>query len=178
MKNKFTNLFLIGPFGSGKTTVGKVLAAATGRIFIDSDHEIEKQTGVDIPWIFEKEGEAGFRKRESEVINQLTQQHHIILSTGGGAILAPENREQLKNRGVVIYLTVSIEQQMKRVIHNKHARPLLKTYDSHEKLLELSRLREPFYLEIADFIYDTDNNRPQEIADAILNDIAQLTRDH
>ena len=119
-EKKLNNIYLIGPMGSGKTTVGKSLAALTRKTLYDSDHEIERTTGVDISWIFEVEGEAGFRKREETVIAQLTQMNHIILSTGGGAVLASNNRQHLAQNGVVIYLQVSVNKQLKRTLNPTH----------------------------------------------------------
>ena len=157
--------------GSGKTSVGKVLSRLSHHILIDSDHEIEKRTGVDIPWIFEVEGETGFRKRETEVIGELTKMQGIILSLGGGAVLSLMNRQCLVQNGIVIYLRVSIDQQIKRIMANKQTRPLLITHDTQEKLLELNRIREPLYREIADLIYETDFLTPHELAKIIMRDV-------
>jgi shikimate kinase len=143
------NLFLIGPMGSGKSAVGKQLARLLRLPFYDSDAEIERRTGVDIPFIFEKEGEAGFRQRERETIEILTAMAHIVLATGGGAVLLPENRRMLAERGRVVYLQTSVAQQADRVRQGR-ARPLLTNVDPADKLAELMRLREPLYAEIAD----------------------------
>src|SRR5688500_1703693 len=130
------NVFLIGPMGSGKTAVGKQLARLLHLQFYDSDAEIELRTGVDIPYIFEKEGEAGFREREREIIDALTQLDHVVIATGGGAVLLPENRERLSARGHVVYLNTGIEQQLERTRHGRQ-RPLLYTDDPEGKLRQL-----------------------------------------
>src|SRR5215510_11162706 len=123
-----SNVFLIGPMGSGKTAVGRQLARTLRLAFHDSDVEIERRTGVDIPYIFEKEGEAGFRERERETIDSLTQLEDVVIATGGGAVLLPENRERLAARGRVVYLRTGIEHQLERTRHGRH-RPLLRTED-------------------------------------------------
>ena len=161
------NVFLIGPMGSGKTAVGRHLARALSFGFHDSDAEIEKRTGVDIPFIFEKEGEEGFRAREREALEQLTQLEPIVLATGGGAVLHPDNRRALAERGRVVYLLASINQQMERTRHGRH-RPLLLTADPRARLDELMREREPLYAEIADFTVTTDGRRVQVVAEDIL----------
>src|ERR1700734_2718605 len=130
------NIFLIGPMGSGKTAVGRHLARLFHYTFHDSDADIEAKTGVDIPFIFEKEGEAGFRIRETESIDRLTRLESIVLATGGGAVIDPANRHALAERGVVVYLDTSIEQQMERTKHGRH-RPLLNDTDPEKKLIEL-----------------------------------------
>ncbi len=173
-RDKLNNIYLIGPMGSGKTSVGKSLASLTQQTLYDSDQEIERSTGVDISWIFEVEGEAGFRKREENVITELTQMNHIILSTGGGAVLAESNRQRLAENGVVVYLQVSVNKQLKRTAHRKESRPVLMMNDSKEKLTKLNEMRDPLYREIADFTYQTDTLTPQSIAQTILHDINQL----
>jgi shikimate kinase len=169
MKNK--NIFLIGPLGAGKTTVGRQLARRAHLVFYDSDHEIEKQTGVSVATIFEVEGEAGFRKRERDMIGKLTQLDNIVLSSGGGSILMPENREAFKSRGTVIYLRASIETQLERTNQRKGVRPLLNTADPLKKIVELSGIRSPLYEEIANLTYDTDVEDPKEIADHIFDEL-------
>jgi len=166
------NIFLIGLMGAGKTTVGRALARKLNKRFIDSDHEIEARTGVSIPLIFEIEGEASFRQRESEVIRDLTSQSDIVLATGGGAILKPENREYLKNRGTVIYLRASINSILQRTSHDKN-RPLLQTADPRQRLEQLAREREPYYLEIADFVVETGRPNVQSLVQTI---VTQLER--
>lgn len=161
------NIYLIGPMGTGKTAVGKQLARMLCMPFLDSDAEIERIAGVDIPYIFEEEGEAGFRKRETEVLADLTQREPLILATGGGAILAPENRRCLHENGVVVYLQTSVAQQLHRVGSGR-GRPLLHGADMAQKLEELRRQREPLYREIADFTLVTDGRRVSKVAELIL----------
>lgn len=161
------NIFLIGPMGSGKSAVAKLLARQLGAPFYDSDAEIEVRTGVDIPYIFEKEGEAGFREREREVIAILTAMEPVVVSTGGGAILLAENRAQLSQRGVVVYLETSVRQQAGRVQHGRH-RPLLRDVDPATKLAELMVQREPLYRGTADVTVATDGRKVQQVVDRIL----------
>lgn len=161
------NIYLVGPMGSGKTAVGKQLARLLGVPFVDSDAEIEHRTGADIPLIFEKEGEEGFREREREVIADLTTRDGIVLSTGGGAILKPENRALLHARGVVVYLETSIAQQAARVRDGAN-RPMLTGQNPTQRLTELMAHREPLYLEIAAFTVHTDGRRVKDVAEEIL----------
>lgn len=142
--------------GAGKSTVGKRLAEARGMEFVDSDIEIEARTGVDIPYIFEKEGEEGFRRREHAAIADLTQRHGIVLATGGGAVIDPENRQCLASRGFVVYLHASLEQQAHRTARAEN-RPLLQTgEDRREVLRRLFEFRDPLYREVADLVLHTD----------------------
>ncbi|MFO1427065.1 MAG: shikimate kinase AroK [Steroidobacteraceae bacterium] len=164
------NIFLIGPMGSGKTAVGKQLARLLRMPFVDSDSEIERRTGADIPLIFEKEGEAGFRQRESEVIDDLTRRESIVLSTGGGAILRADNRERLQARGTVVYLETSVTQQAERVREGQ-SRPLLAGSDPAAKLAELMAIRAPLYAETADLTVRTDNRRVRAVAEQILRQL-------
>src|SRR5262245_34769165 len=164
------NVFLIGPMGSGKTAVGKCVARLLGAPFYDSDAEIEHRTGVDIAFIFEKEGEAGFRQREHEAIEALTVIEPIVLATGGGAVLLAENRRCLASRGCVVYLETSIEQQANRVRHGRH-RPLLTNVDPAAKLKQLMLERAPLYSEIADITVATDGRRVRSVADEILREL-------
>ncbi|MGE0580861.1 MAG: shikimate kinase [Steroidobacteraceae bacterium] len=161
------NIFLIGPMGSGKSAVGKLLARHLGAPYYDSDAEIELRTGVDIPRIFDEEGEAGFREREREVIALLTAMEPVVVSTGGGAILLAENRAQLAQRGVVVYLETSVRQQAGRVQHGRH-RPLLHNVDPAAKLAELMTQREPLYRGTADVTVATDGRKVQQVVDLIL----------
>ncbi len=172
LKNK--NIFIIGPLGAGKTTVGRQLAKKARFVFYDSDQEIEKLSGVSVATIFEFEGEAGFRKREQEMIAKLTQLDNIVLSSGGGSILMPENRHAFSSRGTVIYLRASLETQLQRTNQRKGVRPLLDIPDPYQKIIELDHIRAPLYKEIAHFTYDTDINGPKEIADQIFDELFEV----
>jgi len=152
--------------GSGKTAVGRQLAERLGLPFLDSDAEIEARTGVDIAYIFEREGEAGFRVRERDVIDELTRTAGIVLATGGGAILLPENRERLATRGTVVFLDASIDQQLQRARRGQH-RPLLATTDPRARLEELRSVREPLYRSIAAITVRTDGRRLRAVAGEI-----------
>jgi len=168
------NVFLIGPMGSGKTAVGKQLARLLHLHFYDSDAEIEQRTGVDIPFIFEKEGEAGFREREREVIDSLTQLQDVIIATGGGAVLLPQNREHLASRGRVVYLQTGIEQQLERTRHGRQ-RPLLYTDSPEDKLRELMVHRGPLYQSIAVVVVSTDGRQVRVVAEEIVQKLQELT---
>lgn len=150
-----TKIFLIGPMGAGKSTIGKQLAASLGLDFVDSDSVIRERTGVDIATIFEYEGEAGFRKREAKVIDELTQQDNLVLATGGGAVTTAEVANNLASRGFVIYLHCSPDQQFERTIHDK-SRPLIQTDDPKATLQSLMENREPVYREVADLVVSTE----------------------
>ena len=161
------SVFLVGPMGSGKTAVGKCLARLLSAPFYDSDAQVEQRTGVDIPFIFEKEGEAGFRQREREAIDALTQLEPIVLATCGGAVLLQENRRALSSRGFVVYLETSVAQQKNRVRRNRN-RPLLQDADPALKLAELMRHRGPLYEEVADIIVPTDGRKVGAVAADIM----------
>jgi shikimate kinase len=161
------SVFLTGPMGAGKSTIGRQLSKRLKRSFHDSDHEIESRTGVDIPLIFELEGEAGFRKREKDVIDALTRLPDIILATGGGAILDPDNRARLAERGTVIYLHTSVNQQLRRTARDRN-RPLLQTDDPRQRLADLMAIREPLYRECADIVIDTDGKRVMDVVREIM----------
>jgi len=161
------NIFLIGPMGSGKTAVGKQLSRMLGLAFVDSDHEIELHTGADIPLIFEREGEAGFRRREHEAIAELSAREGIVLATGGGAILDAASRRMLAERGWVVYLETSVAQQAERASRTGH-RPLLQGTDPRRRLEELMQVREPLYREIADAVVPTTRRRVRQVAEQIL----------
>lgn len=165
-----TNVFLVGPMGSGKTAVGRFLSRLLDLTFYDSDTEIERRTGVDIPFIFEKEGEVGFREREREAIEALTAMDDILLATGGGAILLAENRRLLFERGCVIYLETSVAQQVERVKQGR-TRPLLANVDTTSKLTQLMAQRTPFYREVADIVVPTDGRRVRTVAEEIVREI-------
>ena len=164
------NIFLVGPMGSGKTAVGRHLARLFRFTFYDSDADIEAKTGVDISFIFEKEGEAGFRVREKESIDRLTRLDSIVLATGGGAVIDADNRRHLAERGAVVYLATSIDQQLERTRHGRH-RPLLNDTDPEEKLKELMERRAVLYAEIADLTVSTDARRVQLVAEEIQQEL-------
>jgi len=149
------NIFLVGPMGAGKSTIGRQLAESLSLNFKDSDHEIQRRTGVDIPTIFEFEGEEGFRQRERQVIDELSRHEGIVLATGGGAVLRADNRQDLTSRGVVIYLYCSAEQQYNRTSRDRN-RPLLQTKDPLGRLRELMEERDPIYRQVADMVVSTE----------------------
>ena len=157
------NLFLIGPMGAGKSAVGRQLARLLHLEFVDSDEEIEARTGVDIPFIFEKEGEEGFRTREVKVIDELSQREGVVLATGGGAVVDADSRSRLGARGFVVYLYTSVQQQLDRTQRGRN-RPLLENGDKETVLEELMAVRDPLYREIADLTVDTDGRRVQTVA--------------
>ncbi|MFS2216072.1 bifunctional shikimate kinase/3-dehydroquinate synthase AroKB [Telluria sp. Tellsp104] len=167
---KNNNIFLVGLMGAGKTTIGRLLARRLDMTFIDSDHEIEARTGATIPWIFEIEGEASFRRREADVIRELTAQNGIVLATGGGAVLNPVSRALLAERGTVIYLRASVSSILARTAHDKN-RPLLQTADPRRKLEDLTAQREPLYREIADMVIDTGRPNVQSMVQTILDQL-------
>lgn len=156
-------IFLVGPMGAGKSAVGRQLARLLRLEFIDSDEEIETRTGVDIPFIFEKEGEAGFRKREVKVIDELSQRDGVVLATGGGAIMDADSRNRLGARGFVVYLFTSVEQQLERTQRGRN-RPMLDNDEPEKVLEELMEIRDPLYREVADLIVDTDGRRVSTVA--------------
>ena len=169
------NIFLIGPMGSGKTAVGRQLARLFRFSFHDSDADIEAKTGVDIPFIFEKEGEVGFRLRERESIDRLTQLDSIVLATGGGAVIDPANRRALAERGVVVYLATSVNQQIERTRHGRH-RPLLQDTDPAQTLKDLMTGRAILYAEIADLTVTTDGRRVQLVAEEIHQELRRAQK--
>jgi shikimate kinase len=145
------NLILVGMMGSGKTTMGRVLAKHLGKDFVDSDEEIQKRTGVTIPHIFDIEGETGFRQRETAAIRDLVVRDNMVLATGGGVVLMEQNRVMLQQSGIVIYLKASVHDLWQRTRHDRN-RPLLQTADPHAKLMELFQQRDPLYLQVADIV--------------------------
>ena len=160
------NVFLIGPMGAGKTTVGRLLARDLGLMFLDSDHEIEKAANASISWIFDMEGEAGFRRRESRMVAGLTEQREILLATGGGAVLDPRNRNLLRDRGIVVYLHVSLETQLSRKLNDDN-RPLLRTANRERRIRELHEARHPIYCELADIRVEAKRKYPHLVSRAV-----------
>ena len=154
------SVYLIGPMGAGKSTIGRLLSQELKFEFYDSDKVIEERCGADIPWIFDKEGEAGFREREVSVIEEMTSVSGIVLATGGGAILREENRRNLASRGTVVYLCTSVEQQLSRTSRDRN-RPLLQTPDPEQVLRSLFAERDPLYRSVADIVIETDQRNPR-----------------
>ena len=161
------NIFIVGPMGSGKSTVGKIISSELFLNFFDTDGEIETRTGASIDWIFDLEGEDGFRKRETKVLEEMVKQNSIVLSTGGGIILSETNRELLSSRGTVFYLATPIEVQLERTSKDK-ARPLLKDGDPGEILKNLHIARESLYEEVSDYTVNTENKSSQEVSSEII----------
>lgn len=170
---KPVSLFLVGPMGAGKSTIGRHLARLLKMEFLDTDQEIEARSGADIAWIFDVEGEAGFRKRENSIIDELSQKTGVVLATGGGAILHPDSRNCLAARGTVVYLKTSVEQQLLRTQHDKK-RPLIEWAResegaSEEELRGLMEAREPLYHSIADVTVSTDGRTVKAVAAEVLD---------
>jgi shikimate kinase len=169
---KADNIFLIGPMGAGKSTIGRLLAAELHLPFCDTDKAIEDRCGADIPWIFDVEGEDGFRARESSMLAELSEDNGLVLATGGGIILLAENRKMLRSRGFVVYLRASVDQQTARTAKDKN-RPLLKLGEPREVLEQLMLVRDPLYNEVADMMIETDSRSPKDVA----KDIAKKLRE-
>ena len=164
------NIFLVGPMGAGKSTIGRHLADELHLEFFDSDQEIERRTGADIAWIFDLEGEDGFRKREETVINDLTDMQGIVLATGGGSVVSKAIRNRLSARGIVVYLQTTIDKQVARTQRDKR-RPLLQNDDPEQVLRDLAAERNPMYEEVADYVVDTDDQSARAVANQIINKI-------
>jgi shikimate kinase len=162
-------VFLVGPMGAGKTTIGRLLARDLKLEFVDADQDIERRTGADIPWIFDVEGEEGFRDREQQVIEELTRRPGIVLATGGGAVLRPANRAALA-RGLVIYLRTTLDEQLRRTGRDRK-RPLLDVDDPGQVLRELFAARDPLYREVADLVVDSDSSSPRAVAQRVLSQL-------
>jgi len=165
------NVFLIGPMGAGKSTIGRLLSQSLGLEFHDSDREIEARAGTNIPWIFDVEGEEGFRQREEGVIDELTRLEGIVLATGGGAVLRESNRRHLQSRGTVVYLQTSIEQQLARTAKDRN-RPLLQTENPRVVLEQLIAQRDPLYRDCCDLMIRTDRRHPR----GVVNDIIRFLK--
>ena len=169
--NPATNLILVGPMGAGKSSIGKRLAERFGLDFIDVDQIIVERTGATIPVLFEHVGEAGFRERERETLAQILEGEGLLVSTGGGAVIDPDNRRLMRERGFVVWLRAGVESQLKRVGRDRN-RPLLQTADREKTLRELSAVREPLYREVADLALDTDGLSPTEATCALVGQLA------
>jgi shikimate kinase len=161
------NIILVGPMGSGKSAVGRLLAQRLDLSLVDSDAEIEARTGVDVAYIFEREGEAGFRVREAEVLDDITQRPGVLVATGGGAVLDPRTRERMRSRGCVVYLRTSVDQQLART-RRSALRPLLMNPDPRGTLESLMAQRAALYEEVADVIVDTDGRKVGSVVDEIV----------
>lgn len=175
MNQKHSSIYLVGMMGSGKSTIGKVLARMLHKPFVDLDHQIESKCGVKIPVIFEIEGEQGFRKREAQVLEEVTEQPGIVLATGGGAILQEHNRALLAERGIVIYLKASVDELYRRTSRDRN-RPLLATKDPKGKLRELLAQREALYDEVADIIMETSSSTVTSVVHRLIDKINQYRK--
>jgi len=165
------NIVLVGPMGCGKTTVGRQLANKLNQDFFDTDHEIINKTGVSIDHIFDIEGEEGFRQRESQILESLCDMNNIVLATGGGVILLPKNREVLRSAGVVVYLSSSVEQLLRRTAKSK-TRPLLEnSLDRKKTIIEIVNARDKYYKEVATFVIDTTGKKLNEVVNIIMSDL-------
>ena len=169
---KTQNIILIGPMGSGKSTIGNILANKLGRDFQDSDHFIEKRTGVDIGRIFDIEGEDGFRDRESQALENLLNLDNQVVATGGGSVLRKENQTLLRSKGYIVFLDTSVNQQMQRLRRDKK-RPLLQTENPRERLEDLFNARRPIYLDLADLAVKTDRKQARKLAAEIINQLPE-----
>lgn len=167
------NLILVGPMGAGKSTIGRLLAKELKLQFKDSDKEIEHRTGADIPWIFDVEGEQGFREREQLMVAELCELSGVVIATGGGVVLRPENRKALSAGGRVVYLHASVEQQLDRTSRDRN-RPLLRNSDPAKVLGSLMEIRDPLYREIADVVVETDERPPRMVVQEIIDRLDAL----
>lgn len=166
------SIFLIGPMGAGKSTVGRHLAEKLHYDFVDTDHVIERKTGASIPMIFDIEGEAGFRNREAAVIDELTQLPETVLATGGGAVIKAENRKHLRSRGFVVYLKSTVHALLQRTKHDRN-RPLLQTDNPKQVLTNLIEVREPLYMEVADLVIETEQVSVHKVVKKILEKLEE-----
>ena len=170
METTSKNIVLVGPMGSGKTTVGRRLAHELNQDFFDTDHEIIDKTGVTIDHIFDIEGEEGFRERESKILEKLCQMSNIILATGGGIVILPKNRKILQNVGLVVYLSSSVDQLLRRTSKSK-TRPLLEnSIDRKKPITDLVEARDVYYREVASFVVDTTGKRLHEVINVIIRE--------
>jgi shikimate kinase len=166
------NVYLVGPMGAGKTTIGKMLAEELNAVFVDTDKEVEQRAGADIPWIFDVEGESGFRARETKVLEDLSSENGLVISTGGGIVLSPNNRKILKN-GTCIYLKAELDQLVSRVGKDKK-RPLLQLDNPRRVLSEILSIRDPLYKEVATWTINTDVRPPRHVVREIVKLIKSL----
>jgi shikimate kinase len=166
-------IFIVGPMGSGKTTIGRILAEILDFKFFDLDFEIEKRSGANIPWIFDVEGEEGFRQRESRVLEELSSLTNTVLATGGGAVILKKNREILKKHGFTIYLRAPIDKLVERTSHDQN-RPLLKVSNPRKAIEKMVTDRESLYKDVANFVYITDKQRPRLVADEIAYEVRKF----
>jgi len=171
------NLILVGLMGSGKTTMGRALAKHMGKAFVDSDEEIQQRTGVTIPHIFDIEGETGFRQRETAAIRELVERDDMVLATGGGAVLAEQNRAMLQQSGIVIYLKASVHDLWQRTRHDRN-RPLLQTADPHAKLTELFQQRDPLYLQVADIVMQSGKQSAHALMLHLVDEIEKFRKNN
>lgn len=170
MLEELPSVFLVGPMGAGKTTIGRLLAKQLGRDFVDSDWYIEAQTGADIPWIFAKEGESGFRARETKAIDKLTKRKNIVLATGGGVVMSADNRKFLHQRGIVVYLNAPVEVQIARTAKDK-SRPLLQQPNPQKVLQDLYTIRDPLYRQVAHIVMPTGHTYPRHMVNQLLRQL-------
>ena len=173
MQNR--NVFLIGLMGSGKTTIGQLLAKRLHLSFVDSDHELEQRTGVSVATIFEIEGEAAFRHREAAIIDELSQRESIVLGSGGGAILDPQTRRVLRDRGTVVYLHSTAETSYERIRRNRD-RPLLMVADPLARLKQLYEVRHPLYEDTAHFVVESYRDRPSAVVTEVIDRLSEIVR--
>ncbi len=176
MIDSSSNLFIVGMMGAGKSAVGRLLAARLGRAFVDADHEIEARTGVSIPTIFEVEGEAGFRRREEQVIDELSSRDDgLVLATGGGAVLSVATRARLKERGITIYLKARGHDLWQRTRHDRN-RPLLACDDPRQRIEQLLAEREPYYAEVADVVVESGRGNVPRLVETLAEHLAAYDR--
>ena len=168
---------LVGPMGAGKSTIGRLLAKELGYRFLDSDRVIEERCGANIPWIFDVEGEAGFRQRETAMLDEMTAETDVVLATGGGAVMRQENHPLLRKNAVVVYLKTSIEQQVERTRKDRN-RPLLQNDDPEGVLRQLFAIRDPLYTQLADIVMYTDRKSPRLVVRQLVNRISPKTPRH
>lgn len=168
------NLYLVGPMGVGKTTVGRLAAKKLGKGFVDLDEEIEARAGASIPWIFDVEGEAGFRRREADILEEYSLKEDMVISTGGGIVLNEGNRQVLRRSGVVVYLNASVDQLYSRTSRDKK-RPLLQVADRRKVIAELKKARDPLYCQVADLVIDVDNRNSRQLTEILCQKIRKLS---